>query len=333
MNELWKSPLRNLIGGVIFVLVVCTAATEAYHLHGWKWGDALYMVIITIFTVGYGEVHPINTPALRDITMTLIVLGCTGMIFVTGALVQAITYSTLQQLFGIQRMKSQIASLSGHAIVCGFGRIGHTLARELVSGGTKFVLIERSEERLIQARELGYLCIVGDATDEATLIAAGVAKARWLVAVLPDDAANVFITLSARALNAELEIIARGETPSTETKLLQAGANEVVLPAYIGAERVAEIILYPTTASLLRHTERMRALGQDLGKLGLNIETIVIDDNSRYVWRTLAEIESQGDRSALIVAISHGEGNTEAPKPALRLMPGDSITILRRIET
>ena len=330
MNDIWKSPARNLIGGVIFVLLVGATAAAFYVAHGWNLSDAIYMVIITIFTVGYAEVHPINSAPLRLITESLVVLGCTGMIFLTGSLVQFITYSTLQQLLGQKRMKSQIDSLHGHVIICGYGRIGRILTRELAVARRPFVVIEQNEDRLIPARELGYLCLAGDATDEATLQTAGIARARILATVLPSDAANVFITLSARALNPALEIIARGEDPSTESKLRQAGANQVVLPAHIGAERVAEIILYPTTASLLRQGERMRALEHDLNRLGVALETLVVEETGRYAWRTIAEIEALGLQNSLIISVSHTDGTTEPPRPALRIMPGDGLTLLRR---
>jgi voltage-gated potassium channel len=330
MNDIWKSPIRNLLGGVTFVVLVGALATMAYVANGWKLGDAIYMVIITVFTVGYGEVRPVNTLELRILTETLIVLGCTGMIFLTGALVQLITFSTLQQFLGHKRMQSQIGALSGHVIICGFGRIGLILARELAAGGRQFVVVERDEDRAAHARELGYLLITGDATEEAVLITAGVARAKVIATVLPSDAANVFITLSARALNPSLEIVARGEDSSTESKLRQAGANQVVLPAHIGAERVAEIILFPTTASLLREGKRMRALEHDLGRLGVALETIVVEDSSRYAWRTIAEVESLAMRNCLVVAVSHTDGTTEQPYPTLRLMPGDGITLLRR---
>ena len=332
MNDIWKSPIRNLIGGVLFVLLVGSVAVAFYVANGWNIGDAVYMVIITVFTVGYGEVHAVNTPQLRWITESLVVLGCTGMIFLTGSLVQLITFSTLQQLVGQKRMKSQIDALAGHVIICGFGRIGLILARELSTGNRPFVVIERSEDRLIQARELGYLCLAGDATEEAVLIAAGIQRARVVATVLPSDAANVFITLSARALNPTLDIVARGEDPSTESKLRQAGANQVVLPAHIGAERVAEIILYPTTASLLRQGERMRALERDLNRLGVSLDTVVVEETSRYAWRTIAEIESLAMHNNLIISVSHTDGTTEQPYPGLRLMPGDGLTLLRREE-
>jgi voltage-gated potassium channel Kch len=330
MNWLWKSPILNLLASALFVLLVAAAAAGAYVANGWSLGDAVYMVIITVYTVGYGEVRPIDTHALRLITEALTVLGCTGMICLSAALVQFITFTTLQQLVGTKRMKNQIAALTGHVIIVGFGRIGLILARDLAKACTPFVVIERTEDRLTQARHAGYLCYAGDATDEEVLIAAGIERAAYVVTVTPNDAANVFITLSARALNPKLDIIARGEDPATEGKLRQAGANQVVLPAHIGAERVAEIILNPTAATLLRQGERRKEIEQDFNRLGLSLETLPVEESGRYAFRTIAEVESLSLKNCLIISVTHPDGSTAGPDPALRLMPGDAITLMRR---
>ncbi len=137
MNALLNSPTRNLIGGILFVLTVGGLAIIGYVSQGWSFGDALYMVVLTVFTVGYDEVRPIATGPLRAITIALIVTGCTGMIFLTGALVQFITLSGIQQILGHKHMSHQIERLRDHVIVCGFGRIGNVLARELKAAGAK----------------------------------------------------------------------------------------------------------------------------------------------------------------------------------------------------
>jgi hypothetical protein len=227
MTGLLDSPIRNLSVGVAYTVTVMIVATVAYMAAGWSFRDAIYMVIVTIYTVGYNEVRPINTPALNVITIGLIVLGCTGVIFLTGALVQFFTLDQLNKTMGLKRMNRQIDELKGHVVVCGFGRLGHVLARSLSASSAGFVILEENEARATEARLQGYLCIHGDATNEQALLAAGVMRANALATVLSNDALNVFITLSARALNPHLSIIARGELSSTESKLLQAGADKV----------------------------------------------------------------------------------------------------------
>jgi voltage-gated potassium channel Kch len=326
-----RDSLKKLILGGLSILAVIGMGTAGYVASGWSVTDAFYMVVITIFTVGYGEVRPIDTAWLRGLTTALIVLGCTGMIFMTGAIVQFFTASELQRLLGFKRMKNEIDRLRNHVIVCGFGRIGNMLARELQAGKSNFLVIERSEARAAEARALGYLCIQGEATDEAVLRDAGIERARIVATVLPDDAANVFITLSARSLNKGLHIIARGEAPSTEGKLLHAGANEVVLPTHIGAERIAELILYPKTAALIRGDSRMQELERSLHSLGLGIEVMPAAEGSPYANLTISEIEHNADGAFLIVAITRKDGSTiTRPPPTTRVAPGDGVMLIAR---
>ncbi len=331
MNALSSPQWRNLILGVCFVVTVAALAVSAYVLNGWSFGDALYMVVLTVFTVGYDEVRPINTEALRIVTMMLIFFGCTGMIFLTGALVQLITFQQIQQVLGYRRMNKQIDQMKDHVIVCGFGRIGNMLARELQAGKAEFVILEPSPDRFAEAREQGYFCIQADATEEEALKQAGILRARALASVVPSDAVNVFITLSARGLNKSLQIIARGESPSTEKKLLQAGANAVVLPAHIGAEQVASIILYPGISEILGQSDRRHQMEQDLRSLGLEIEVVTAAEGSAFVGLTVEEIELQAERSFFIVAIERsGSRAVERPSAASRIAAGDGVTILGR---
>lgn len=302
------SPVRNLAVGISFVLVVVAFATLGYWLNGWALGDAFYMVVLTVYTVGYNEVHPVDTTWLRSITIATIVLGCTGMIFLTGALVQFITLNQLNQIFGLRRMNTQLDKLDRHVIVCGYGRLGRALAHELHAGGTSFVLLEQDEARVEMARHLGYLCLQGDATDVEVLRDAGVMRARTLATVLPNDAANVFITLSARSQNPDLEIIARGEQPGTEAMLMQAGANKVVLPTHIGAERIAELILYQETARFIHGSARMRDFEQVLHTLGLEMELVEAAEGSKIVGHTVDAVEQLANGALFIVQITQPGG-------------------------
>jgi voltage-gated potassium channel Kch len=327
MQQFLASPLRNLIAGLAYMVLVSVLAIVAYVACGWSLGDALYMVVTTVFTVGYGEVRPVASPALRAITMGLILFGCTGMLFLTGALVQLITASQFQQFLGVRRMQKDIDALSGHVIVCGFGRIGLMLARDLRAAGSRFVVIERSEERAAEARAQGFLGMAGDATDESCLRAAGILRAHALATVLPDDAANVFITLSARSLNRGLTIIARGEAPSTENKLLQAGANRVVLPTHIGAERIAELLLFPKLAELMKDGER----GLGLRRIGLELEVVAAGVGSRCVGSSIAALEVAAGGAFLVVGLQRRDGSSVlAPVGDVVIEAGDGVAIVGR---
>jgi voltage-gated potassium channel Kch len=330
-DRLLGSPLRHLIFGVFYMLAVMAGAVIAYVAAGWSLADAVYMVIVTVYTVGYGEVQPVTTPLLRGITISTIVLGCTGMIYMTGALVQFITLNQINELLGVKRMNTQIDRLRNHVIVCGFGRIGVMLAQGLHAGGADFVIVEPAEGPAGLARSLGYLCLQADATDETALQAAGIEHARTLATVLSIDALNVFITLSARSLNPDLEIIARGELPSTESKLLQAGANKVVLPTHIGAERIAEMILYQETARFIRGSDRMRDFEKVLLSLGLDIQVVIAAPKSPAVGKTIETIEQQGNGAFFIVQINRRDGEAVTrPQPSTVIADGDGLVLVGR---
>jgi voltage-gated potassium channel len=315
-----------------FVLVVMLVFAVGYRIAGWSWADAFYMVVITAFSVGFGEVVPIDSPGLRLWTVGLILFGCTGIIFVTGSLVQWLTEAQIQRVLGGKRMQQDIEKLTNHAIICGYGRIGRMLAHQLREGTMAFVVLDQSMERIAEAREDGFLTIQGEATDEAVLRAAGVTRAKVLATVLPNDAANVFITLSARNLNPGIRIIARGEVPSTEKKLLQAGADRVVLPAHIGADRIAHLILHPNASDILdKQSESGVELGHHLSGLGLRLEEIEIGSESGWAHRKVGDVERDSGGRLMVVAVQRKEGGTDVnPDPGAVLMPGDALVVMRR---
>ena len=228
-------------------------------------------------------------------------------------------------------MQKDISALTGHVIVCGYGRIGQMLARELKAGRMACVVLERNPARVALATEQGFPAMNADATDEDALRAAGVTRARVLATVLPDDAANVFITLSARSLNRGLTIIARGEAPSTERKLIQAGANKVVLPTHIGAERMAEIILYQETARFIRGSDRMRDFEKVLLSLGLDLDVVIAAPQSAVVGKTIASVEEQANGAFFIVQINRRDGDAiTQPQPSTTIEAGDGLVLVGR---
>lgn len=330
-GQAFGSPLRNLAIAAAFVAVVFVLSTLGFMAEGWSLSDSLYMVTLTIFSVGYGEVRPVDTPDLRALDMATIVLGCTGMIVLTGALVQTFAHYQIRRLLGIDRMHHQISELDRHTIICGLGRIGDQLARELTAGGHPFVIVDRDPLPIAEARERGYLCLTADATDEQALLEAGIDRARVLATVLPEDALNVFITLSAHSLNPGLQIIARGELPATEGKLIHAGADKVVLPTHIGAERIAEMILYPQTARFAGEHPELADMRRQLGDLGLDLEVVDLPHGSPMIGRTVGEAETAGDGCFFIVQlIREGNQTFEQPPRDMKLEQGDRAVIVLR---
>jgi voltage-gated potassium channel Kch len=328
---LLDSPVRNLLFGGIYTLSVMILATAAYMVVGWSFRDAIYMVILTIYTVGYSEVRPIDTPALNVITMALIVLGCTGVIFLTGALVQFFTLNQFSTITGLKRMNKQIDQLTGHVVVCGFGSLGAVLSRALSASSAGLVIVESNDARASEARAQGYLCIAGDATNETSLHAAGVTRAHALASVLSNDALNVFITLSARALNPGLLIVARGELPSTENKLLQAGADKVVMPTHIGAERIAELLLYQESARFIEGLEKSHGFQRVLHNFGMELEVVTGAPHSPAVNMSVAAIERHARGAFFIVQINRRDGDVfTAPPAATPVGEGDGVVLIGR---
>ena len=235
---------RIATGVVIFTLTVVAAVT-GYVIAGWTLLDAIYMVVITIFGVGYGEVQPLSSIPLKVFTILVIIAGALSVAYTVSGFVQLITEGEIRKHLTTKRMNEDIQLLEDHVIICGFGRIGQMVARQLKAAHQPFVVLDNDPDRIELAREQGYLMCLGNATDETNLEAVRIQKARILATVLPNDAANVFITLTAREMNPQLIILARGEIPSTEKKLRLAGADHVVLPATISAARMTHLITNP----------------------------------------------------------------------------------------
>ena len=233
------------------MVTTCLVATLGYRLAGWSWLDSVYMVTITIFGVGYGEVNVIDQTWLKIFTIAVIISGCSSLIYVLGGFVQMLTEGEIEKLLGKRMQNRELEQLSDHTIICGYGRVGQILAAELQSQGESLVILDRNPERVELAVEDGFPAMVGDAVGDDTLQKVGLLRARAFATVLPDDAANVFITLTARDLNETIRIIARAESPCTERKLIRSGATNVVMPAAIGAMRIAQLATAEETTDTL----------------------------------------------------------------------------------
>ena len=241
-NTMLGTAARKFATGFSIFLLTCVVAMIGYMAAGWSFVDSLYMVVITVFGVGYGEVQPLTHWGLKLFTIFVVISGCSSGVYALGAVVQMIAEGEVKKLLGTHNRSKEIGMLKKHTIICGFGRVGRMLAERLKATGEQFVIVDRAQDRIDEAIAKNYLAIVGDAVDDETLLQAGVMDAKSLSTVLPNDAINVFITLTARDLNPSLSIIARAECPTTERKLYRSGANRVVMPAAIGAIRIAELV-------------------------------------------------------------------------------------------
>jgi len=321
-----KSMHGLYIGALMFLGVIVIGAT-AYRLEGWTLSDAIYMVIITVFSVGYEEVEPVATHTLRLITMCIIVAGDASKVYFVGSLVQFITEGEIGKAMEEHRKSKDIDSISDHAIICGFGRIGQVLARELEVKKFPFLILDNNADRVELAHTRGYLALLGDAGEEGTLSEAHIERAVVFATVLPNDMVNVFITLTARNMRPDLRIIARAEDPATEKKLKQAGANEIILPAFVGGMQIANSITEATLDSILKGG--VSHLNADLKDIGVEItEHSIIPhgvNDRKTVQQFLRGIESH----CLVLAIKRPDETViQHPAGTYRLEAGDTVVML-----
>ncbi len=321
------SKLRNSLLYMGAMFCVCVTG---YLLFGWSLIDSVYMVVITMFGVGFGEVHPIETVGAKIFTMFVIVGGTSAVVFVIGEVIRFVTEGEIMKAIGQLKKSRLVETIDEHAIICGYGRIGQILAHELSASRFPFVVVDLDDARLALAEESGYLFVKGSATEEETLQRAHVERAVVLTTVLPQDTLNVFITLTARNLNRRLRIIARGEQPSTEKKLRQAGADEVVLPASIGGTRIAHSITRPAMMNFLG--DKRGLIGQDLKQLGVEIDELRLHKHTHLVGKTILELQNLSEGHLLVIALQRADGTVlRSGFIEEKLQAGDSVVIIGRV--
>lgn len=323
--------LRNLrVIGLLLALVVAIGITGFHYIEGWSWFDGFYMVITTLTTIGYQEVHPLSHQG-RIFNVFIILAGVSLVLLGVGALSQALLEFELQSFFGRRRMEREIDRLDSHYIICGMGRVGRRVARELARRPVPFVIVENAEaKRRLFANE-NWPVIVGDATQEQTLRQAHIDRARGLIAATTTDATNLYIVLTARALNPHLKIIARASEDSAEKHLLTAGADSVVSPYSFAGQRIAQSLLRPNVVSFL--DTATTHLGMDL-----EIGEIQITGRSVFAGKTIESSRIRQERGVIVLAIKRREQMKFNPAPDERIEAEDCLIAmgepaqLRRLE-
>jgi voltage-gated potassium channel len=308
--------LRRIGRALLAFWLVIVAGTVGYVILGFGFVDALYQTVTTITTVGFREVHPLSTVG-ELFTIVLILVGVGTALYMFGVLLEALIEGHLRQQLGRRRMERQIGRMTGHFIICGWGRVGRAAVLYLEALGMQVVVVDQDPARL---QGLDYPTVLGDVTDDSILQAAGIGHAHALIAALNTDADNVFVTLSSRALRPDLVIIARARTEDSRSKLLRAGANRAVNPQLIGGRRMAAFALQPHVAEFLdvvMHDET----------LDYRIEEMKITPASPLVGRCLADTALGLRTGALVLAIRTASGQFIAnPAPDTQLEP-DTILI------
>lgn len=289
-------------------------------IEGWNFFDALYMTVTTLTTVGYGEVHPLNHIG-RLYNMVLILTGMGVLFYIVGSLARVVVEGELHAVLGRRKLIKHIKRLKNHYILCGYGRIGEIIARQLKERGLSLVIIENDPALLSHLEASGYSFISGDATREEVLVEAGIERARGLISVVSTDAANVYVVLTARSLNPRLFIVARGEEAGAENKLLRAGADKVESPYRIGGQKMAHTILHPTVVTFME-------LAMKEG-VEWSMEEIAVGQTSPLLGVPLADSGIRQKLDLILVAIKRDGGDMLFnPSHDTPILAGDTLIAL-----
>lgn len=314
-------PRRLWILGLVPLLLVLIGTIGFHLLEGWSLLDALYATVITLATIGYGDLVP-KQPIGKLFTIGLVLGGVFMFFYAAMEIIRSVVSGEVADILGRRQMERELANLQNHVIVCGFGRMGRLVCQEFSREKVPFVVIDDREEALKDFHVKRGIPLVGDATSDEVLHRAGVDRARGLVTVMASDANNLFTTLSARLLNAKLYIVARVESPASEQKLMRAGANRVVSPYQIGGVRVAHAMLKPTVVDFIDLATRT-------GHIELQMEETCIADKSPLAGCSLKESRLRAELRVIIVAIKKKEGGMVFnPDPETILNAGDILVAM-----
>jgi voltage-gated potassium channel len=317
-----QSAVRHLQYTLAALVTIAAIGVIGFRLiEGWGWLDSVYMVVMTMGTVGYREVHELSQMG-RVFNLFLMVFGVGSVFFTIGVLTQTLLEFELEKVFGKKKMQREIEKLSGHYILCGAGRVGHSAAKELARKPVPFVVIESDRKRL-DNEPSEWLLMEGDATQEKVLLQAGIERAVGLVAATTTDATNIYIVLTARGLNPKLKIIARASEEGAEKHLKTAGADSVISPYTSAGHRVAQSFLRPNVVDFLDI-----AVDRDLHE-EMVIEEILVDKTSKLAGTTVGSSYIHRDMGIMILAIKRADGrpcfNPKAQEP---IQGGDNLIVM-----
>jgi len=310
---------RRIRIAVIALIATVIIGTAGYMLvERWSFLDALFMTVITLTTVGYGEVRPLSTGG-RVFTIGLIFIGVSAAAYAASTLFETFIE---QQFFGNilqeRRMIRDIEHMQDHYIVCGFGRVGRNVVQELAGNHCPLVVVEGHPESAEAARAAGYLTVEGDATRDSVLLQAGVKRAKGVVSAVDTDTANLFIVVSCRALNEDLHIVARVSEEEIESKFLRAGADRVLCPYSLTGRRLAAMASAPNITDVLD-----MLVNPDYN--GLALEEVQITAQSSLAGRNTGDAFIRRETGATVIAVKRGETITANPPEDTRIGAGDFV--------
>jgi voltage-gated potassium channel len=306
---------RRLRWALALLFAVLVVGTIGYVAFGFGLVDAMYQTVTTVATVGFREVQPLSTGG-KFFTMALILVGVSTTLYAFSVLIETLIEGRLQDALGRRRMERSISSMQGHVVICGWGRVGRSIASEVDDAGRALVVIDNEPERL---EDCPFPTVLGDATEDAVLMRAGIDRASSLIAAVDADAANSFIILSARSMCPDLFIVARARGVDSEEKLRRAGADRVVNPQHIGGARMAAFVLRPHVADFVDVVMHDR-------NLEFRLEEIRIGPGSPVAGKTLRDARVRDRTGALVLAVRAAEGDLRTnPSPETAIDEGDLL--------
>ncbi|HHI02208.1 MAG TPA: potassium channel protein [candidate division Zixibacteria bacterium] len=313
------SRIKSLLFILIAIIVIGTVGFWA--IEDWSILDSLYMTIITLTTIGFREVEPLDAYG-KIFTILLVIFGIASVGYALRTIGQLILDGQLRKLIGSRKMEKQIKKLKDHYIVCGFGRVGGAVCGELIRNNIPFVVIERSPKAVELLEKNSFIFVKGDCANDENLKAAGIDRAKGLINTVADEADAVYITLSARTINPNLFIMARADSQSVHNKLLRAGATRVISPHIAAGVRMAQATLKPAVVDFM-------SLAANGASEGIKIEELVIKDNSKLAGTTLKDSGIRSELGITVIGIQKkGHDIYYSPPPDLYIDEGDTLIIV-----
>lgn len=327
LEQKYRRIQKELIAGAIALGFVFIVGTLWYSLvEGWSWEDAAYMTVITLATVGFGEIHPLGNRG-RLFTISLILMGVVSIGYIVNRFTEALIQGYFQEGIRLRQQRRLMESLSGHYILCGFGRTGRQIALEFQAEGVLFVAVDLDIESVQAAQLLGYIALQADATLDESLLKAKIGRAICLVAALPSDAENLYTVLSAKTLNPQIRAIARASTQEALQKLQRAGADAVVSPYITGGKRMAAAALRPQVLDFVDGI--LTGADRELYMEEFRLDPVVCP----YIDQSLREAKLRSQTGALVLAIRRVDGTLiGGPTADAKLMSGDLLICMGTAE-
>ena len=282
-----------MINGTVLFIIFILGSLGYKYIEGWSLFDGFYMVLITLSTIGFGEIHPLSEQG-KLLTSAVIISGVVYFALLIGYFVQLASEGRVFQMMRRRRVDKAIAALSGHCVLCGYGLVGRVVAAELAADGVDVVVVETDDKKAEEIESAGYFLVLGDATSDSVMMRVGLDRAKALVASMSNDPANVYVVLSARSMNPDLYIVSRASDNRHISKLKTAGANRVILPHMIGGQSIAQAIQRPMVESFMHRSNTNDEV---------LLDEFLVSDTSPLVGKSLAEAALTRSHDVIILAI------------------------------